>query len=286
MYLFILFSLLSLSNYYMVWLLMEIMFLFFLLVVINYENKRVGLIIYFFFQRTISLFLFIMIVLSFDKIIFILLTAKLGLFPFFYWIVVVSVKVGILGNIFVLGLQKISVFWIIWLLINVSMNFVYLLVYLSLLFVVIRLVMVTDLWLLLVYSSIANTSIIVLRVFGNKFVFIFLLYLFTIIRIIYFIKSIDSYLELILIVFIFLVIPPFLLFFIKFYVFLSLENVIKLGFFLSFLDVLVLLYYFRLIFVKFILMDLGILIYIINLLLCLCVLLFRNCVAMIIFDKS
>jgi hypothetical protein len=63
---------------------MELIFLFFLLYVINAETKRIGLIIYFFFQRVASLMLFIVVVFSFDKLIFLLLRAKLGLFPFFY----------------------------------------------------------------------------------------------------------------------------------------------------------------------------------------------------------
>jgi hypothetical protein len=63
---------------------MELIFVFFLLVIINIEVKRVGLIIYFFFQRVISLCLFIVFIFSFEKLIFLLLSAKLGLFPFFY----------------------------------------------------------------------------------------------------------------------------------------------------------------------------------------------------------
>jgi hypothetical protein len=89
------------------------MFLFFILIVINNELKSIGLIVYFFFQRVISLILFITIVFSMDKIVFLLLRAKLGIFPFFYWIIVVSVKLGLLGNIFVLRFQKFSVFWLL-----------------------------------------------------------------------------------------------------------------------------------------------------------------------------
>ena len=277
------FSLLRLSNVYLVWLLIELIFLFFLLVVINAESKNVGLIIYFFFQSVASLVLFIVIVLSLDKIIFLLLCAKLGLFPFFYWMVVVRVKVGLLGNIFVLSLQKIAVFWLVWLISKVTFVFFYFMVYLRIFFVIFSLLIVSDLWLLLVYSSIANTAIIMLRVYGRKYLFSVLLYLFTILMIIYFIKTSDSYIELLLVVFIFLVIPPFVLFFIKFYVFLRLDFFLKIGFLLSIFDVFVLLYYFSLIFMKFILLDLGILVYIMNLLVCFCVLFFRNCVTMIVF---
>lgn len=285
-YFFIIFLLLSLSNVYLVWLSIELMFLFFLLVVLRDEIKSIGLIIYFFFQRVISLILFISIILFFDKLIFLLLSAKLGLFPFFYWMVVVSVKVTMTGNLFVLRLQKISVFWLLWLLFNVSLRFLYFFVYLSIFFVILNLLIISDLWLLIVYSSIANTGMIIIRVYGSNFLFIVILYLGVILGIIFFIKILDSYMELLLIVFFFLVVPPFLLFFIKFYVILSLDFMLKIGFLLAVFDVLVLLYYFRLVFIKFILIDLGILIYIINLFLVILMLILRNCVAMIIFYKS
>lgn len=257
--------------------------LFFFLAVINYELKRIGLIIYFFFQSVASLFLFIVILFSIEKLILLLLAAKLGLFPFFYWIVVVRVKVGIVGNIFVLSLQKIRVFWMLWLLLCSSVSFVYFLVYGRIFFVIVSLLLVRDLWLLIVYSSVANTGIIMLRVYGSNYVFVVLLYLSVIFGIIYLARKLDSYMELLLLVFFFLVVPPFILFFIKFYVILRLDFNLKLGFFIAVFDVLVLLYYFSLVFIKFLLMDLGIIIYIINLFLVLIMLLMRNCVTMIIF---
>jgi len=259
------------------------MFLFFILIVINNELKSIGLIVYFFFQRVISLILFISIVFSMDKIVFLLLRAKLGIFPFFYWIIVVSVKLGLLGNIFVLRFQKFSVFWLIWLSLIIPVSFIYLLVYLRIFFVVISLLMVTDLWLLLVYSSIANTGIILLSVYGSNFLFIVFLYLVVIFFIIILLKNLDSYIEIILVVFFFLVIPPFILFFIKFYVVLRLDFILKLRFFFVLFDVIVLLYYFRLVFIKFILIEVGVLVYIIRIFLIFTILIFRNCDAMIIF---
>jgi len=133
-YFLVLFRLLSVGNIYVVWLIIEIAFLYFFLVVIGKEIKNIGLIIYFFFQRFISLLLWISFVFSLDKLIFLMLIAKLGLFPFFYWIVIVRVKVGVLRNIFVLSLQKFSVFWLVWLTVNVRMVLVYVLVYFRIFF--------------------------------------------------------------------------------------------------------------------------------------------------------
>ena len=109
-YLYLLFLSLTVTNVYIVWLIIELMLLFFFLFVLNQEVKRVGLVVYFFFQRVISLILFIVIFLSFDRLVFLLLAAKLGLFPFFYWVVVVRVKVGFIANLFVLRIQKVTIF--------------------------------------------------------------------------------------------------------------------------------------------------------------------------------
>ncbi len=267
----------------MVWLMIELLFLFFLIFILTIDVKSVGLIIYFFFQSVISLLLFIVLLFRLDKIIFLLLVSKLGLFPFFYWMVIVSIKVGLWGNLFVLSLQKISVFWLLWLVFNVTLRFLYFLVYLSVFFVVFNLVLLRDLWLLLVYSSIANTGILIFSVYGNKYIFSVLLYLMVIFRIVFIIIKLDNYIELLLLVFFFMVIPPFVLFFIKFYIVVSLDFSVKLVFFLVIFDVFVLLYYFSLVFIKFILMDLGIIIYFINFFLVSLILFFRNYDTLIVF---
>ena len=282
-YLVLIFLILRISNVYLVWLIIEISFLFFFLYNILYERKNIGLIIYFFFQSVVSLLLFISIRLGLSHLLFFLLIAKLGLFPFFYWIVVVSIKIGIIGNIFVLSLQKVSVFRMFWLLFDYSFVLLYFFVYLSIFFVILSLLLVRDIWLLMVYSSIGNTGIILLRVYGSNYLIIVFLYLLVILFIIFLIKNINSFSEFLLLVFLFLVIPPFILFLIKFYIVYSLDFSLKLRFFLVFFDVFVLLYYFSLIFIKFILFESGILIYIINLFMLLLLLLLRSCVAMIVF---
>jgi len=78
------FNILIINNVYFIWLLIEIMFIYFLLLSLNYESKSVGLVVYFFFQSFISLLLFMSIYFLISKLIFFLLVAKLGLYPFFY----------------------------------------------------------------------------------------------------------------------------------------------------------------------------------------------------------
>lgn len=284
MYLCILFCLLSLRNIYIVWLIIELIFLFFLLVVVVKESKRVGLVVYFFFQRVISLLLFMRIFFIIDKCIFMLILGKLGIFPFYYWMVVVSLKIGIFGNVFVLGLQKVRVFRMLWLGLNVRITLIYLIVYIRVFFVILSLLIVSDFWLILVYSSIANTAILVIRVVGSNYFFSMILYLTVVVIIVISVAKIASYNEILIVIFIFLVVPPFLLFFIKFYVILRIDFFLKLGFFVAFFDVLVLLYYFRLIFIKFMLVDSGVMVYLMNLMVLVLILLMRNCVTMIIFN--
>lgn len=202
-YFIIWFLMLRISNIFIIWLLIELMFLFFFMYNILYESKNIGLVIYFFFQSIVSLLLFFSIIMIIKRFIFFLLVAKLGLFPFFYWIVVVRIKVGLVGNIFVLSLQKFSVFWLFWLLFDYSLVLLYLFVYLRIFFVMINLLLVRDVWLLLVYSSIGNTGIILLRVFGSSYLFIVFLYLLIILLIIVLIKYINSSVEFLLIVFFF-----------------------------------------------------------------------------------
>jgi hypothetical protein len=187
---------------------------------------------------------------------------------------------------FVLGLQKIRVFWLVWLMIDIKIEFVYFIVYLRIFFVVIRLLLISDLWLLLVYSSIGNTGMIVLRRYGSRYFVLMVIYMRIILVIIRIIKLRSSYREIVVVVFFFLVIPPFVLFWMKFFIVMSLEFVIKVRFFFLIFDVLVLLYYFSLIFIKFILLDLGYLIYVINVFVLWLVVRLRNYVALIVFYKS
>jgi len=157
-----------------------------------------------------------------------------------------------------------------------SLRFIYILSYLRIFFVIVNLILIRDLWLLLVYSSIANTGIIVLGIFGDKYMFIIFLYLVMIFLIIYLILKLDSYIELLLLVFFFMVIPPFVLFFMKFFFFVRLDFGLKIGLAFVVFDVFVLIYYFRIVFIKFLLIDLGVIVYLLNIFLVCLILFFRN----------
>lgn len=184
-------------------------FIFFFLVGLRRREKETGLVLYFFLQRFGSFFLFMRLFFLWDKIVFGFLLLKLGVFPFFYWIVVLRVKVRLFVNLFVLSVQKISVFWLMWLRVEIRVILVLLVVYFGLFFVVVILLRVRDLWLILVYSSVANTGIIILRVVGSYYISVVILYLRVIFCIIRVVKWMGVGEEIVFIVLFFLVVPPF-----------------------------------------------------------------------------
>lgn len=283
MYLFLIFLLLSISNVYVIWLLIELAFIFFLLFIINNEAKNTALVIYFFFQRFCSLILFILLFYDQLALIFTLLIAKLGLFPFFYWLILVSIKVRLLANFFILIFQKLPSLWLFWLIVNIPILLVYFVVYLNLFFVMINLIICSDLWLLLIYSSISNTRLLIINVYGSYYfvsIFIYLCLLFSILRLLWHTSRNN---EILIVLFFFLTVPPFFLFFIKLAIISSLEFSLKLIIYIFIFDVLILLYYFRLIFTKFILFDNRFTIYIINFLTLMVLVISRNCVTLVIF---
>lgn len=283
LYFLFLFLILSFSNFYVVWILIEFNFIFFLLFSLLTFVKNYGLIIYYFLQGFLSMLLFISFHFFISNLLFFIFLMKLGLFPFFYWVIIVSLKVDILLNIFILGLQKISMFWLFWLTIPYDSIILLLIFYLGLFFVFFSLVSIADLWLLIVYSSVVRTSFLVVSMGAGYFWLAFFFYCFVLILILVLIKFSFSYLHIVIVVYFFLSIPPFILFFFKLYVVFGLLWYTKLVLFFFIFDVCILLYYFTLIFIKFILFEFSLSLILVNFLIGFICLFFRNCVALVIF---
>lgn len=271
------------SNVYFIWLLLEINTVFFFIYIIGVGKSEYGLVVYYFFQRVLGLIvLILLLIFSVEMLIWVLL-AKLGVFPFFYWVVVVSVKVSILRNIFILVLQKVRLVWIIWLVINWDVFKVIMLVYLGLVFGVIMLVGVRDLWLFLIYSSVVNSSLLVIVVYGNYMIRIMFLYFLMVVSVIVWLILSDNFLRMFSVVYYFIIVPPFVLFFFKIMLVLGMARMVKVVIFFMVLDVFVLFYYFGLMFINFMVVSGGGLFYFMNFFMVFVLLLFRNCVALIIF---
>jgi len=237
-------------NVFQVWIVNEFLFLFFILLLVMFDDGVEGLIIYFFFQRFMSFIVFIRFVYIWGDILKWLLVAKLGVAPLHFWIVIISVKVALLSNVFIMGLQKMGVVWIIWLMVELDMWFVVLIVILGVLVSFIRVFNVRDLWLLMVYSSVANTGLIIFSMMSRKFYVVFFLYLVIFVlmmRLLIFVKSYEyGYVVMLLL----MTTPRFLLFIYKFELFLRVLFSLKVLWFVVFLDILILVYYFNMIFMR------------------------------------
>ena len=273
-------------NYWVLWILMEFTSLFFFLIVLRIESKSVGLVIYYFFHSFLSLILFVRLLYGERRVVFLVLLGKLGIFPFFYWLVVVVLKVGLWGRIMVLVWQKISSFWMFWLVREVRVGMIVLVVYISLVFVFLSLLMVVDLWLLIIYSSIRNSSLILISLYGDNYMNVVIFYLGVLFLVLFFFKFVGLKEWCLILVLILIVIPPFGLFYMKFIIFLSLDFFLILVFLLGVLDFLVLLYYFSLLFFRFMVIEVGFWVYFINLLIIIVITMFRRYVTLIYINES
>lgn len=150
-------------------------------------------------------------------------------------------------------------------------------------FVVFSLLCVTDFWLLLVYSSISNRRLILLRVFGSNYIRMVFLYLGVVMCMIILYGKVRGYGEVYFVLFFFLVLPPFILFLWKIYLIIRLDFILRLGFWLVFFDVIILLYYFRILFLNFILFERGYIMYYMNLFVLRMLVLLRIYVALVFF---
>jgi len=245
-------------NVYQVWLVNEFLFLFFMLLLVLLENNVEGLIVYFFFQRFLSFMVFFSLVYFWEWLLLWVLAAKLGLAPFHFWVVLVRVKMMFISNMFVLGLQKLGLLWLFWLIVDLRLVFIRFLVFLGVMVTFISVFNICDLWLLIVYSSVANTRLIVFSFLGDKFISVFLIYLFVFIMIVGLLIFLKSYDYISLVILILLTIPRFILFIYKIELFITVIFSLKLVWFIVVFDILMLVYYFNIIFVRSVLrMNLG-----------------------------
>ena len=273
-------------NRWVLWILMEMRTIFFFLVVLRLRDKSFGLVIYYFFHSFLSLLLFLSLLYEMNGLVSLVLLAKLGLFPFFYWLVVVVIKVGLWARVLVLVYQKIVVFWMFWLVREISIRLIVFIIYLRLIFVFLTLLIVVDLWMLIVYSSISNTSLILMGSYGDKYVGVIMLYLGILFLVLFLFKYVGLKEWYLILVFMLIVVPPFGLFYMKLLVFLSLDFVMVLVFLLSLLDVLILLYYFSLLFFRFMLMEIRLGLYVINFLILVMVVVGRRYVTLVYINES
>lgn len=199
-----------------------------------------GLLVYFFFQRIISLVLLVSMV-NFDCLSYSILFVKLGLFPFHFWVVIIGAKMSLLMLTLVLGLQKLSLFRLLSMYnLNIYFVFLLLIIVFRYSFVVNILLHVNDFWLSLVHTSVVNGVLVIVGDFNYLFSFFFFYVLIFVSRI--FISLLDLGRNLSYLIILFIAVPGYLMF--TFKVFIVLGLLIKVIIFLFIFEVSLLFYYF------------------------------------------
>jgi len=184
-YLLVLYFILTLRNFYMFWLYMEVAILLFIgLSYTIFIHSYTQLIIYFLMQTLASFGILVFYTLNFDLLFYTSLFLKLGIFPFISWYLNVLFRFPSFTLLLRRTLHKLPPLFLFYLVYNrVYTNFILTSILLSLIVGGVFMLTVLDLRYLIVVSSIANNSFLLLGLISGRlfrFTFFFTLYFLTI----------------------------------------------------------------------------------------------------------
>lgn len=183
-YLLVLFFILTLRNFYIFWLYIEVAMLLFMgLSYTIFAHRYTQLMLYFLIQTLASFGILVFYTLGSDYLLYSALFLKLGIFPFISWYLNVLYRFPTFTLLIRRTLHKLPPLFLFYIIYNSSYtNFLLVSVLLSLLVGGLYMLTVLDLRYLIVVSSMANNSFLLLGVMsGNLFRFslFFTLYFFT-----------------------------------------------------------------------------------------------------------
>lgn len=183
-YLLVLFFILTLRNFYIFWLYIEVAMLLFMgLSYTIFAHRYTQLMLYFLMQTLASFGILVFYTLGSDYLLYSALFLKLGIFPFISWYLNVLYRFPTFTLLIRRTLHKLPPLFLFYIIYNSSYtNFLLVSVLLSLLVGGLYMLTVLDLRYLIVVSSMANNSFLLLGVMsGNLFRFslFFTLYFFT-----------------------------------------------------------------------------------------------------------
>lgn len=183
-YLLVLYFMLTLRNFYMFWLYMEVAILLFMgLSYTIFMHSYTQLILYFLIQTLASFGMLVFYTLNFDLLFYSSLFLKLGIFPFISWYLNVLFRFPSFTLLLRRTLHKLPplfLFYIVYR--NAYTNFILVSILFSLIVGGIFIITVLDLRYLIVVSSMANNSFLLLGLMSGslfRFSFFFILYFLT-----------------------------------------------------------------------------------------------------------
>jgi len=183
-YLLVLYFMLTLRNFYMFWLYMEVAILLFMgLSYTIFMHSYTQLILYFLMQTLASFGMLVFYTLNFDLLFYSSLFLKLGIFPFISWYLNVLFRFPSFTLLLRRTLHKLPplfLFYIVYR--NAYTNFILVSILFSLVVGGMFIITVLDLRYLIVVSSMANNSFLLLGLMSGslfRFSFFFILYFLT-----------------------------------------------------------------------------------------------------------
>jgi NADH:ubiquinone oxidoreductase subunit 2 (subunit N) len=183
-YILVIFFMLTLRNFYMFWLYIEISILLFIgLSYTIFVHSYTQLMLYFLIQTLASFGILVFYTLSSDYLLYFALFLKLGMFPFISWYLNVLYRFPSFTLLIRRTLHKLPPLFLFYTIYDSYFtNFVLVSVLLSLIVGGLYILTILDIRYLIVVSSIANNSFLLLGLISGNFVtfsFFFTLYFFT-----------------------------------------------------------------------------------------------------------
>lgn len=175
-YLLVLFFMLTLRNFYIFWLYIEVAILLFIgLAYTIFMHSYTQLMLYFLMQTLASFGILVFFTLGFDYLLYSALFLKLGMFPFISWYLNVLYRFPSFTLLLSSTLHKLPplfLFYIVYR--SVYTNFILASIFLSLIIGGVYMLTILDLRYLIVVSSMANNSFLLIGLIsGNFFSFFF-----------------------------------------------------------------------------------------------------------------
>lgn len=183
-YILVIFFMLTLRNFYMFWLYIEISILLFMgLSYTIFVHRYTQLMLYFLIQTLASFGILVFYTLGVDYLLYSALFLKLGMFPFISWYLNVLYRFPSFTLLVRRTLHKLPPLFLFYTIYSSTYtNFVLVSVLLSLIVGGLYILTIIDIRYLIVVSSIANNSFLLLGLISGNFVtftFFFTLYFFT-----------------------------------------------------------------------------------------------------------
>nr|UBX38532.1 NADH dehydrogenase subunit 2 [Brachionus calyciflorus] len=181
-YMLFMFSLFNITNFYYYWSVMELMMLLFMgLSYTLFVSSYSQLMVYFLIQTLSSFMLLVFYIYSLPSLLTMAFLMKLSMFPFFMWYINLIYKFPNFMFWLASTLHKLPPMLMIKLFsLELNLNILWLSIVLTVLFSGVMMLMVLDLRLLLVLSSIGNNSWFLLSQMVNMFIFMFFLVIYSV----------------------------------------------------------------------------------------------------------